>query len=85
MNELLVAADLISRQFDVYRALNPDAACDLLALKDGCVLRIEVRTGVDPTPSGHICIPRGNDDAGRQDHFAVCLPDGTILYEPALP
>lgn len=45
MNELLVAADLMKRGFDVFRALSPSCSCDLAVVKDGTLLRIEVRTG----------------------------------------
>lgn len=43
--ELLVAADLMARGYEVFRAVSPSASCDLTALKDGLSLRVEVRTG----------------------------------------
>lgn len=45
ISELLVAADLLDKGFDVFRALSQHASCDLIALDaDGSVSRIEVRT-----------------------------------------
>jgi len=44
-SELLAAADLMMKGWEVFRALSPNSHCDLLAEKDGTTMRLEVRTG----------------------------------------
>ena len=43
-SELLVCADLLGRGFEVFRAVSPSTSCDLIALKHGRCVRIQVRT-----------------------------------------
>ena len=43
--ELLTAAILLSRGYDVYRSVSPNANCDLVIVRGKLVLRIEVRSG----------------------------------------
>ena len=45
VHEMLVAMQLMTAGWDVYRALSPAAACDLLITADGTTLRVEVTTG----------------------------------------
>lgn len=42
--ELIACADLMFRGWNVYRALSPNAPCDLIAWKGERILRIEVRS-----------------------------------------
>lgn len=46
VSELIVAIDLMKKGFDVYRAMSPHGFADLIALKDGVMIQIEVRTGI---------------------------------------
>lgn len=43
MFELLVAADLLKRGFEVFKSVSHAASCDLIAHKDGYLIRIEVK------------------------------------------
>ena len=45
IQELIVASDLMSKGFEVYRALSPASKYDLLAIKERVVYQIEVRIG----------------------------------------
>lgn len=45
INELRVCCDLLSKGYEVFRALSPHCSCDLAILKNGKLLRIEVRAG----------------------------------------
>ena len=45
MSELYVCADLIKRGFDVFRSVSPACFCDLIAIKNDKVFKIEVKTG----------------------------------------
>lgn len=42
--ELKVASELFLKGYSVFRALSPSAPCDLIAIKDKHIFRIEVRT-----------------------------------------
>ncbi len=42
--ELMVAVELFKLGYEVYRPLSFAASCDLIALKDGIIFRIEVKT-----------------------------------------
>ncbi|MGH3427951.1 MAG: group I intron-associated PD-(D/E)XK endonuclease [Mycobacteriales bacterium] len=82
IHELEVSCDLLKKGYEVFRALSPSCSCDLAILKDGRLLRIEVRTG-HLLKSGKLSYARDRTDEGRQDHFAVVYGGG-IRYEPTL-
>ena len=80
ISELLIAADLLRRGFDVFRAVSQSCSCDLAVLRDGKLYRIEVKTATRSI-SGHLHYPKKNIAA---DHVAlVCGP--AIEYHPPLP
>lgn len=43
--ELEVSADLLKKGYAVFRSVSPACSCDLIAMKDRKVLRVEVKTG----------------------------------------
>jgi len=43
-NEFLVAANLMSRGYDVFKALSHNSSCDLIVLERARIYRIEVKT-----------------------------------------
>ena len=45
IGEMMIACDLFKKGFETFRALSTSASCDLIALKNTEVFRIEVRTG----------------------------------------
>jgi PD-(D/E)XK nuclease superfamily protein len=74
-SELQVAADLLNKGFEVFNAFDPHASCDLIAMKEGRFLRIQVRTGQ--------LLKNGKVSAGRHgehDVLAIVVA-GSILYE----
>jgi hypothetical protein len=77
VNELRVSQDLMIRGYEVFRALAADASCDLIALKDGKTLRIQVRTA--RVVKNHAVCPVD----GVHDVLVKVCPD-TLLYFPAL-
>lgn len=81
-NELRVAADLMFKGYEVFRALSPQASCDLAILKNGKLLRVEVRSG---RPSRNRKSPFWPKDKrpGLSDVWVVVLPD-QIIYNPPL-
>jgi hypothetical protein len=54
IGELAAGADLLRRGYEVFRALSPSCSCDLVAVRDGQILRIEVRTGNRNSRTGHV-------------------------------
>jgi hypothetical protein len=81
-NELRVAADLILKGYDVFRALSPQCVCDLAILKDKRLLRVEVRTGQPSKRRTKPFWPK-RKQVNNADIWAVVLPD-QIYYEPPL-
>lgn len=82
VGELRVATELLSKGFDVFRAVSQSATCDLIAVKDNRMIRLEVRTG-SYTVDGRVNFPKKKKDTGRSEHYAVVLPD-KIQYIPEL-
>lgn len=82
IGELRVCTDLLARGFEVFRSVSPACSCDLIALKNGAMLRIEVRTACK-TRDNKVQFPGDINDKGKQDHFAAVLPD-QIIYLPNL-
>jgi hypothetical protein len=80
VSELRVAADLMERGYEVFRALSPSCSCDIAVLKDGRLLRIECRTGRYLKE----CRYFKSTQRLRADVLAVILHD-KIVYEPDLP
>lgn len=85
VSELLTCVDLLQRGFEVFRAVSPACSCDLAILKDGRLLRVEVRTGAvyekqDGTVGHYLVRP----DKEKSDILAIVdRQSGTITYEPA--
>jgi hypothetical protein len=80
--ELLVASDLLSNGYEVFRALSPSCSCDLAILKDGQLLRVEVTTAY-LLPSGKLQAPKKPQE--KSDIVAyVIKKTKEVVYEPAL-
>jgi len=70
--EMAVAVDLMEKGYAVFRALSPACLCDLIALKDGVSLRVEVRTGYKGEKE-KTSFPLAPRDIGRQDIFGIYI------------
>lgn len=79
LGELVVAADLMRRGYEVFRAVSPCAPCDLLVLSGALTLRVEVRT-MRRNKYGWANGRVKPKDAGRFDVMAFVEPDGRIHY-----
>jgi len=76
LGELKVAADLMEKDYEVFRALDPHCSCDLAILKNKKLFRVEVRTSTyDATGK-----PYGHNKKIKADILALVLPD-KIIYE----
>jgi hypothetical protein len=77
ISELRVAADLLAKGYEVFRALSPSCSCDLAILQKGKLLRVEVRTG--NCQSGRVYCRDSNNE--KHDVFAVVNNiTGEIIY-----
>lgn len=74
ISEMRAAIDLMGQGFEVFRALSPSCSCDLAVLKNGAVVRVEVRTGLVLTDGSLTAYLRANE-AGRADVLAVVGTD----------
>lgn len=83
VGELIAAADLLNRGFDVYRAVSQSSGCDLIAVRGTQCLRIEVRVG-QILRNGKVEYRKRDSEAHKLDHYAVVLPGG-VSYYPILP
>lgn len=81
-SELLAAASLLRHSYYVFRNMGPHGPCDLIALKEGKCLRVEVKT---ETP-GSKQVPRHNgyDFGIDYDVMAVVGHDGDVSFYPEL-
>lgn len=85
MGELLASYALLLRGWEVFRALSPNCPCDLIAMRGGRLLRIEVRSGYRQS-DGSVSCPRNQGDQGRQDVFAVVIHgEQHVEFFPPLP
>jgi hypothetical protein len=81
ISELTISADLLSKKYEVFRALSQNCSCDLAILKNGKLLRIEVRTGYKDMVSGKVFTTKRRV---RADILAI-VAGGVCYYEPPLP
>ena len=80
-SELTVAMDLIKRGYDVFMSMHPNSPFDMVAHKDGKLLRVEAKTA-RRTQTGtltNLC-----DNKGKYDVLALSiLSEGVVIYYPA--
>ena len=82
MSELIAAADLMRKGYDVFRSLSPACPCDLAILINDKLLRIEVKTGYR-IKSGKLLYAKPLTN--RYDIIAVVVGATEVIYTPALP
>lgn len=80
--ELIAAADLMNRGFDVFRTLSPCSPCDLIVTRGEETIRIEVKC--TDWKEGNI-IRRSRNKGGCADTVALVLKSGGVVYRPPLP
>jgi len=75
INELKVATDLMSKKYNVFRALDPSCKYDFIIEKDGNISKLQVKTG-RRNQKNKLCFPKDKYDA---DITAVVI-DNEIIY-----
>lgn len=85
MSEMLVCVDLLKRGFDVFRAVAQSCSCDIVALRNGRMFRVEVKTAYR-RKTGTVGVSLRPDQKEKFDILAmVWLDNNEIVYEPSLP
>lgn len=83
-SELLVCADLLNKEFSVFRSVSAQASFDLAAyrLKDKKLFRVEVKTSKLEGKIPKLTISQNNPE--NYDILALVLKSGEITYRPNL-
>ena len=74
--------DLLQKKYEVFLAASPSCSCDLVALKNGKLTKIESRTMIYDAKSKPRKTYRGVKH--RADVLAAVYPD-KVIYSPKLP
>ena len=82
VSELLVCADLLRKGYEVFRSVSPHCSCDMVILKAGRFVRVEVRTGTIRENGLGYC-PTRKCDEGRYDVLAIVFRGREIEYRPS--
>ena len=80
-SELRVSADLMEKGYTVYRALDSSAAFDLIAVKVGILMPIEVKTARYNRVSNGLQWSMRSGQLGKTKVLALVAPNGTITYK----
>jgi hypothetical protein len=80
-SELMVCADLLRRGFHVYRSVSSTSGCDLVAIHEDRVIRVEVKTAVR-RKSGELKGLLRDGQPSKHDVLALVAYDGEIQYVP---
>ena len=78
--ELIVAADLLHKGFEVYRNVSPWGSSDLIIKRDRDVLTVEVRVGYLTKAGKPMCAKQRI----KSDVLAIVVNGPRIVYKPEL-
>ena len=82
--ELFVAADLLGKGFNVFRAVLPGASCDLVAERSGLLCRIEVKKAMRHA-NGTIGFAMKQGQKEKHDVLALYFHgESGVEYRPAI-
>jgi len=84
ISELMVASDLLVKGFEVFRSVSPACSCDIVALKEGKLKRIKVRTAYRNSVSNKLYFCKNETDTLCDHYAAVIQETGEIVYVPEL-
>jgi hypothetical protein len=81
-SELIACADLLYRGYEVFRSVSAHASCDMVALKDDIVLRIEVKTGSRNKVTGSLYYPKPKNHDVYDILMVVVKGEETVYLTP---
>ena len=80
ISEYQVIVDLLQKGYEVFHAASPATSCDLAILKDGHLLRVEVKTALR-SATGRFFKPPIQILYDKTDIVATVMPN-EIIYDP---
>ena len=81
ISELLVAADLMARGWQVFFPVYSNKGHDIVAIKNDKIITVEVRSGSKSKTGLVSCYKRPED---HSDHYGIVATGEPVHYEPAL-
>jgi hypothetical protein len=85
MSELRICADLLRLGYYVFRSVGPNSPYDVIAVKHGKLLKIEIRTGILGASDKPYFNKRTNHSHDLCDVFGVYVEENdSIFYDPPL-
>jgi len=81
MGELMVSLDLMKKGYQIFRGMCPTCTCDLIAIKDGRLYRVEVTKGITKKIGNQTKLRWAPHDPSLYDVLAVWEENGTITYD----
>jgi PD-(D/E)XK endonuclease len=82
LSELRVSVKLIELGYEVYRAMSSHSSCDMVAIKNGKTLRIEVKSGATNRKTGTRSF--SVIQAPSQHDVVAAVFHDQIIYSPEL-
>lgn len=77
--EYIVVADLLLKQYEVFRATTTSCSCDIVILKDKILKLVEVTAG-HRSIIGKLSWSKTCHPTHRYDILSLVLPDKSIVY-----
>lgn len=84
VSELMAAADLIARGWNVYMPVRKNRGHDLIAYKGDTMITIEVRSGRKGACSQTVFYSKTHSRM-KSSHYAIVVAGEPIQYNPTLP
>lgn len=88
MGELVVSADLLQLGFEVFRSVSPSSSCDLIAMKNNQLFRVEVKSSwtTYTKADGKICNnwTIGVKQPNSSYDILAIVRNGEVTYDPPL-
>lgn len=79
ISELLVAADLLAKEYHIFRSMSPHCFCDLIAIKGNLLKKIEVRRGF-LTANNSISFARAKYDSEDTVYGIHIYESNSVIY-----
>lgn len=80
ISELRVAADLLLKGYEVFRAMSANCSCDLAILRNNQLLRVEVSTGYINGITGKL--QKNKPDISEKFDLLAIVVNDKIIYMP---
>lgn len=80
ISELMISVDLMKKGYSVFRSLSPNCFCDILAIKNDEVRKIEIRTGY-LNLNGKVTYPmKTSTNNGKPTEYGVYIRGNNTVH-----